>query len=159
MTNPFPNYLKKSGVCPSSKLLTEDGIYSLPSHLSEGAKNLIAKMLVTNSEERATIQQIYADPWFRIDLPDYLIPADIAQQLFTSKPNEQPPELDMSIVTKVAEVFPPPFILMHRVSAIPSKTSLITYPNPAKHPPKRPITSSRKQKPSINPPKKPKKKD
>jgi len=81
-----------------------EGIYSLPSHLSEGARNLISKMLVVNSEERATVQQIYADPWFRVDLPDYLIPADIAQQLFTPKANEEPKELDMSIVAKVAEV-------------------------------------------------------
>ena len=82
----------------------EEGIYSLPSHLSEGARNLIAKMLVVNSEERATVQQIYADRWFRVDLPDYLIPADIAQQLFT--PKEEPKELDMAIVAKVAEVSP-----------------------------------------------------
>ena len=41
--------------------LMVDGIYSMPSHLSEGARRLISKMLVTNSEERATIPQIFDD--------------------------------------------------------------------------------------------------
>jgi carbon catabolite-derepressing protein kinase len=60
-------------------------------------------MLVTNSEERATIQQIYADKWFRTDLPEYLIPSEIAQ-LATSEGAENPLEIDPIIVTKVADV-------------------------------------------------------
>src|ERR1700685_288015 len=44
---------------PKRLVVIVDGIYSMPSHLSEGARRLIAKMLVTNSEERATIPQIF----------------------------------------------------------------------------------------------------
>jgi carbon catabolite-derepressing protein kinase len=76
----------------------------MPSHLSEGARRLIAKMLVTNSEERATIPQIFEDPWFKVDLPDYLIPAGSAQPV-TPKGRENRSALDEAIVAKVAEVF------------------------------------------------------
>ena len=77
----------------------------MPSHLSDGARRLIGKMLVTNSEERATIPQIFEDPWFKVDLPDYLIPA--GQPLPPPKnPKESPSQLDETIVAKVAEVPP-----------------------------------------------------
>jgi carbon catabolite-derepressing protein kinase len=75
----------------------------MPSHLSDGARRLIAKMLITNSEERATIPQIFADPWFKVDLPDYLIPTGTTQ-LTTPKGRETQSQLDESIVAKVAEV-------------------------------------------------------
>lgn len=81
-----------------------DGIYSLPSHLSEGARRLIAKMLITNSEERATVPQIFEDPWFKIDLPDYLNPA-AAAELLTPKGSEKPLQVDEAIAAKVAEVY------------------------------------------------------
>jgi carbon catabolite-derepressing protein kinase len=75
----------------------------MPSHLSEGARRLIAKMLVTNSEERATIPQIFEDPWFKVDLPEYLRPPGSAQ-FVTPKGRENRSELDEAIVSKVAEV-------------------------------------------------------
>ncbi|KAG7200400.1 hypothetical protein KM043_017855 [Ampulex compressa] len=40
--------------------------YSIPSHVSEGCKRLIAKMLVREPEGRATLEQIAADPWLAI---------------------------------------------------------------------------------------------
>ena len=75
----------------------------MPSHLSDGARRLIAKMLITNSEERATIPQIFDDPWFKVDLPDYLTPSG-AVQLAPPKGRETQSQLDENIVTKVAEV-------------------------------------------------------
>src|SRR5579871_3595522 len=69
---------KIRGRC-SRDMLRIDGIYSMPSHLSEGARRLIAKMLVTNSEERATIPQIFDDAWFKVELPEYLNIASTAQ--------------------------------------------------------------------------------
>lgn len=86
----------------------------MPSHLSEGARRLIAKMLVTNSEERATIPQIFDDPWFKVDLPDYLNPTGPAQ-LVTTKGRENRSELDEAIVAKVAEVVLILSALMDRV--------------------------------------------
>ena len=83
-----------------------DGIYSTPSHLSDGARRLIAKMLVTNSEERATIPQIFEDPWFKIDLPDYLNPAGGASLPPPKSPKEAQSTLDETIIAKVAEVTP-----------------------------------------------------
>ena len=78
----------------------------MPVHLTEGARKLISKMLVTNSEERATIPQIFDDPWFKVDLPDYLKTAGGAQ-IPTQKGKEPQSDLDEAIVAKVAEVNPP----------------------------------------------------
>jgi len=87
----------------SCQWLIVDGIYSLPNHLSEGARRLIAKMLITNSEERATVPQIFEDPWFKVDLPDYLNPAASAE-LLTPKGSEKPLQVDEAIAARVAEV-------------------------------------------------------
>src|ERR1700738_3142614 len=86
-----------------------DGIYTLPSHLSDGAKRLISKMLITNSEERATIPQIFDNPWFQVDLPDYLNPAGSTQRVpfpVPTKTRDKSIEVDEAIVAKVAEVYP-----------------------------------------------------
>nr|XP_031831037.1 probable serine/threonine-protein kinase DDB_G0277165 isoform X2 [Nomia melanderi] len=40
--------------------------YSIPPHVSEGCKRLIAKMLVREPEGRATLEEIAADPWLAI---------------------------------------------------------------------------------------------
>jgi carbon catabolite-derepressing protein kinase len=76
----------------------------MPSHLSEGARRLISKMLITNSEERATVPQIFDDPWFKVDLPDYLNPASAAAHLHPPQGRENANQLDETIVAKVAEV-------------------------------------------------------
>ncbi|KAF3429135.1 hypothetical protein E2986_03004 [Frieseomelitta varia] len=40
--------------------------YSIPPHVSEGCKRLIARMLVREPEGRATLEEIAADPWLAI---------------------------------------------------------------------------------------------
>ncbi|KAK3941224.1 kinase-like domain-containing protein [Diplogelasinospora grovesii] len=50
------------------------GTYVVPRWMSEGAANLIKKMLVVNPVQRATIEEIRQDPWFLEDLPAYLHP-------------------------------------------------------------------------------------
>ncbi|TMW58966.1 hypothetical protein Poli38472_007111 [Pythium oligandrum] len=48
------------------------GMYSLPSHLSELARDLIPRMLVVDPMKRITIPEIRQHPWFQMDLPPYL---------------------------------------------------------------------------------------
>nr|CCA17060.1 SNF1related protein kinase catalytic subunit alpha p [Albugo laibachii Nc14] len=48
------------------------GMYSLPSHLSEYARDLIPRMLVVDPMKRITIPEIRQHPWFQMDLPPYL---------------------------------------------------------------------------------------
>ncbi|CAM1500666.1 Fc.00g098280.m01.CDS01 [Cosmosporella sp. VM-42] len=50
------------------------GTYSIPQWMPTGAANLIKKMLVVNPVQRATIDDIRADPWFITELPAYLQP-------------------------------------------------------------------------------------
>lgn len=52
------------------------GVFSIPSYLSEGAKDLTTAMLRVDPLERITIQQIREHPWFVLDLPEYLLPDD-----------------------------------------------------------------------------------
>ncbi|CAN7081437.1 unnamed protein product [Brassica oleracea var. botrytis] len=58
------------------------GIYTLPSHLSAGARDLIPKMLVVDPLKRVTIPEIRQHHWFQPHLPSYLAvpPPDTAQQ-------------------------------------------------------------------------------
>lgn len=48
------------------------GIYTIPSHISPGARDLLQRMLVVDPIKRITIQQIQKHPWFRQHLPLYL---------------------------------------------------------------------------------------
>ncbi|XP_031404013.1 SNF1-related protein kinase catalytic subunit alpha KIN10-like isoform X2 [Punica granatum] len=48
------------------------GVYTLPSHLPSGAKELIARMLVVDPIKRITIPEIRQHHWFRVNLPCYL---------------------------------------------------------------------------------------
>lgn len=59
---------------PSLFTKIQRGVYTMPHWVPEGAKNLIKKMLQTNSVTRATIEDIRQDPWFLTDLPSYLAP-------------------------------------------------------------------------------------
>jgi carbon catabolite-derepressing protein kinase len=53
------------------------GLYTIPSYVSEGARNLIKKMLQVNPVHRITVQEIRQDPWFNVDLAPYLqLPAE-----------------------------------------------------------------------------------
>uniref|UniRef100_A0A2P2JJP5 non-specific serine/threonine protein kinase n=3 Tax=Rhizophora mucronata TaxID=61149 RepID=A0A2P2JJP5_RHIMU len=60
----------------------KDGIYTLPSHLSPGARDLIPRMLVVDPMKRMTIPEIRQHPWFQVHLPRYLAvpPPDTMQQ-------------------------------------------------------------------------------
>lgn len=41
--------------------------YTIPVHVSEGCKRLIARMLIREPEKRATLEEIAMDPWLRED--------------------------------------------------------------------------------------------
>ncbi|KAG6656320.1 hypothetical protein CIPAW_04G014400 [Carya illinoinensis] len=60
----------------------EGGIYTLPSHLSSGARDLIPRMLVVDPMKRMTIPEIRQHQWFQSHLPRYLAvpPPDTMQQ-------------------------------------------------------------------------------
>ncbi|XP_047311062.1 SNF1-related protein kinase catalytic subunit alpha KIN10-like [Impatiens glandulifera] len=58
----IPNLFKK----------IKGGIYTLPSHLSPGARDLIPRMLVVNPMKRITIPEIRQHSWFQAHLPRYL---------------------------------------------------------------------------------------
>ena len=61
-------------------------MYSLPSHLSQLARNLIPRMLEVDPMKRITITEIRHHPWFQHKLPPYL---------------RHPPELVHGMVEKV----------------------------------------------------------
>ncbi|KAL3526549.1 hypothetical protein ACH5RR_011205 [Cinchona calisaya] len=68
----IPNLFKK----------IKGGIYTLPSHLSAGARDLIPRMLIVDPMKRITIPEIRVHPWFQAHLPRYLAvsPPDTVQQ-------------------------------------------------------------------------------
>lgn len=58
------------------------GLYVLPAYLSDYAKDLISKMLITDSLKRITVEGIRAHPWFLQDLPRYLsVRPEVGQHL------------------------------------------------------------------------------
>nr|XP_043631820.1 SNF1-related protein kinase catalytic subunit alpha KIN10 isoform X1 [Erigeron canadensis]XP_043631821.1 SNF1-related protein kinase catalytic subunit alpha KIN10 isoform X1 [Erigeron canadensis] len=69
----IPNLFKK----------IKGGIYTLPSHLSPGARDLIPRLLVVDPMKRMTIPEIRGHPWFQAHLPRYLAvpPPDSMQQV------------------------------------------------------------------------------
>nr|GMC71996.1 SNF1-related protein kinase catalytic subunit alpha KIN10-like [Ipomoea batatas] len=69
----IPNLFKK----------IKGGLYTLPSHLSAGARDLIPRMLVVDPLKRITIPQIRQHHWFKAHLPRYLAvpPPDAMQHL------------------------------------------------------------------------------
>lgn len=68
----IPNLFKK----------IKGGIYTLPSHLSPSARDLIPRMLIVDPMKRVTIPEIRQHPWFQVHLPRYLAvpPPDTMQQ-------------------------------------------------------------------------------
>ncbi|GFP87456.1 snf1-related protein kinase catalytic subunit alpha kin10 [Phtheirospermum japonicum] len=50
----------------------ESGMYTLPSHLSPGARDLIPRMLVVDPMKRITTREIRQHTWFKLNLPRYL---------------------------------------------------------------------------------------
>ncbi|VFR01202.1 unnamed protein product [Cuscuta campestris] len=69
----IPNLFKK----------IKGGLYTLPSHLSVGARDLIPQMLVVDPLKRITIPGIRQHHWFKAHLPRYLAvpPPDAVQHL------------------------------------------------------------------------------
>lgn len=63
--------------------VVQGGIYTLPSHLSPGARDLIPQLLLVDPVKRMTIPEIRQHPWFKLHLPRYLaVPApDVTQHL------------------------------------------------------------------------------
>ncbi|KAJ7515275.1 hypothetical protein O6H91_22G008600 [Diphasiastrum complanatum] len=68
----IPNLFKK----------IKGGIYTLPSHLTPGARDLIPRMLLVDPMKRMTIPEIRQHPWFQAHLPRYLAvpPLDTKEQ-------------------------------------------------------------------------------
>ncbi|XP_042011164.1 SNF1-related protein kinase catalytic subunit alpha KIN10-like isoform X1 [Salvia splendens] len=68
----IPNLFKK----------IKGGIYTLPSHLSACARDLIPRMLIVDPMKRMSIPEIRTHPWFQAHLPRYLAvpPPDTTQQ-------------------------------------------------------------------------------
>jgi serine/threonine protein kinase len=60
----------------------QGGIYTLPSHLSLGARDLIPRMLLVDPMKRITVPEIRQHAWFQNHLPWYLAvpPPDTVQQ-------------------------------------------------------------------------------
>ncbi|KAJ6797479.1 SNF1-related protein kinase catalytic subunit alpha KIN10-like [Iris pallida] len=69
----IPNLFKK----------IKSGLYTLPSHLSPVARDLIPRMLIVDPVKRVTIPDIRQHPWFQANLPRYLAvpPPDTTQQV------------------------------------------------------------------------------
>ncbi|XP_042396142.1 SNF1-related protein kinase catalytic subunit alpha KIN10-like isoform X1 [Zingiber officinale] len=67
---------------PNLFKIIKGGLYTLPSHLSALARDLIPKMLVVDPTKRIIIGQIREHAWFKIRLPCYLSvpPPDTSQQ-------------------------------------------------------------------------------
>ena len=70
-----------------------NGVYTLPSYLSEGAKSLLTRMLVVNPLNRITIHEIMEDEWFKQDIEEYLLPPDL------SKINHRKIDVDEDVIS------------------------------------------------------------
>ncbi|WFD36588.1 non-specific serine/threonine protein kinase [Malassezia cuniculi] len=81
---------------PTLFMKINKGIYTLPDHLSEGACDLLKRMLVVDPVKRITIAEIRQLPWFSAGLPSYLAPLPV-----TPSTEEQhfhlPPQPDESL--------------------------------------------------------------
>lgn len=62
-----------------------NGVYTLPHDLSQGAKNLLTRMLVVNPLNRITIHEIIEDEWFKVGFPDYLKPGSFTTNEITEQ--------------------------------------------------------------------------
>jgi len=74
------------------------GIYTIPSHVSPGARDLLSRMLVVDPLKRATIPEVMQHPWYRQHLPLYLSLSAEQQMAQTTIVDEQ-------ILNKVVETF------------------------------------------------------
>ena len=73
------------------------GKYYEPEHVSQGCRELIARMLEVDQVKRITIEEIKRHAWFKQDLPKYLFPDELIAQ--------RREIIDMEIVQQVATKF------------------------------------------------------
>ncbi|OBA27578.1 Pkinase-domain-containing protein [Hanseniaspora valbyensis NRRL Y-1626] len=59
-----------------------NGVYTLPQFLSDGAVDLIKKMLIVNPLNRITVDEIFDHEWFKVDLPEYLVPDRLKNKIY-----------------------------------------------------------------------------
>lgn len=98
----IPNLFKK----------IKSGIYTLPSHLSPGARDLIPRMLVVDPMKRITISELRQHHWFKSQLPRYLaVPAPDA--------TEHLKKLDEEIIKKVLNMG---FERSHLIQSLQTRT-------------------------------------
>lgn len=95
-----------------SKIRT--GRYRTPSHVSSLARNLIERMLTVDPLQRITLPEIHNHPWFRTNLPQYLMS-------FEDNDLKMSPHLDLDIVQRVSDVIGHGISPAAVVSAISSK--------------------------------------
>ncbi|KAL0442231.1 UNVERIFIED_CONTAM: SNF1-related protein kinase catalytic subunit alpha KIN10 [Sesamum radiatum] len=89
-----PNYAAPEVVSGKLYAGPESGLYTLPSHLTPGARDLIPRMLIVDPLKRITTREIRQHPWFKVNLPRYLA---------ATPPNamEHLKQLDEEIIQKV----------------------------------------------------------
>lgn len=76
-----------------------NGVYTIPNFLSQGAASLIKKMLIVNPVNRITVHEIMQDEWFKVDLPDYLVPAESThQENSESKTEDGGPSVPLELI-------------------------------------------------------------
>mmetsp|Transcript_15120 Transcript_15120/g.28448 ORF Transcript_15120/g.28448 Transcript_15120/m.28448 type:complete len:723 (-) Transcript_15120:60-2228(-) len=106
----IPNLFKK----------IKSGMYSLPSHLSQLARNLIPRMLEVDPMKRITIPEIRLHPWFQHKLPPYLRhPPDLMEK--------QERVVDPQVIDEVMKL---PFHKAYENAMIPNSSSPSTSNNP-----------------------------
>ena len=66
-----------------------NGVYTIPKFLSDGASRLIKRMLIVNPMNRITIHEIMEDEWFKVGLADYLVSHDIAAKASQLEENSE----------------------------------------------------------------------
>lgn len=99
----IPNLFKK----------IKSGMYSLPSHLSQLARNLIPRMLEVDPMKRITIPEIRLHPWFQHKLPPYLRhPPDLMEK--------QERVVDPQVIDEVMKL---PFHKAYENAMIPNSSS------------------------------------
>ncbi|KAL6949943.1 Protein kinase [Hanseniaspora vineae] len=99
-----------------------NGVYTLPKFLSPGAANLIKKMLIVNPLNRITVDEIFEDEWFKVDLPEYLLPKNTTATNYTTKITPSASSTSDNKRTKYDETFDHPIDYNDNLVAILSNT-------------------------------------
>ena len=94
----IPNLFKK----------IKNGMYSLPSHLSDMSRDLIPQMLRVDPMKRISINHIRQHRWFQMNLPPYL---KMPPEVYASQVNQ----IDEEIVDALLTMSWPPRLTSDRV--------------------------------------------